>query len=59
MKQNELYNHTEEKGRKLSILRSQKNNGGLFILSQVLLPTLLYSLLCSSKNKDASNGTLI
>lgn len=23
------------------------------------LPTLLYSLLCSSKDKDASNGTLI
>lgn len=33
MKWNAIYNHTEERGKKLTILRSQKKNGGIFILS--------------------------
>lgn len=32
MKWNAIYNHTEERGKKLTILRSQKKNGGIFIL---------------------------
>lgn len=45
-----LYNHTEEKGRKLTILRSQKKNGRIVVPSQVLLPTLvLYPFLWKSQ----------